>query len=298
MRNARELEQEYAWYNRLMPMQIGHVNGGDFPYRYYRNPEPNKDVTLIFLAGGTGLGDSAFLFCRSIVARYSLLTFNYPQAFKTNGSLADALAELLTQLKTAPVYLVGQSYGGLFAQVMAKRHPQKVKGLLLSGTCSMYNDLTYSGITDIVTFINPRKQQRNLRVNKLLPQALLLPVLKLAFRKAAPTKETSQYLACIAVILKESINKKYWYHMDLLLGDLMNEFGTHKPEDFAAFHNEVLLLFPDHDAIFSQELKEAFIRLMPESSVVQTIAGGHLALLENSGDYLNRLYTFIDERNG
>lgn len=292
-----EPEQEYAWYDSLMPIQVEQVNGGAFPYRYYRNPAPERDVTLLFLAGGTGLGDSAFLFCRSVVARYSLLTFNYPQTFKTNGTLADALAELLTQLTISQVYLVGQSYGGLFAQVMAVRHPDKVKGLLLSGTCSMYNDLTYSGITDIVNFINPRKLQRNLRVNKLIPRFLLLPVLKLAFRKAAPSKETSQHLTRVAEILKESINKDYWRHMDLLLGDLMNEFGTHKPEHFAAFDNEILLLFPEHDRIFSPELQDAFIRLMPESTEVQTLAGGHLALLENAEDYLNRLYTFISERN-
>lgn len=50
-----------------------------------------KDVTFVFWAGGSGL--------------------------------ADAMPELFARLEAKNIYLVRQSYGGLIAQITAKRHP-------------------------------------------------------------------------------------------------------------------------------------------------------------------------------
>ena len=291
------IKNEFEKYNSIMPIQNANINGSDFSYRYYKNLHPENDVTLVFLAGGSGLADGVFLLCSSFISNYSLLTFNYPLGFNTNAKLADALAELLCQLDAHNVYLVGQSYGGLFAQVMAKRHPRLLKGLILSGTCSMYNDLTYNGITNMVKFINPKKLKKNLMIDKFIPTKFLIPFLKLAFKKVAPNKEIEHMLASIADILKGSITKKYWYHMDLLIGDLMNEYGTHKPEDFESFYNEVIIIFSEEDTIFSDELKDALIRLMPHPTVIRNMEGGHLALLINPEEYTNKIASFISERN-
>lgn len=102
-----------------MPIQITKIKNASFPYRYYKNQNPQKDVTLVFLAGGTGLGDAFFLLFSSLTDKYHLVTFHYPKAFETNGKLADAFAQLVEQLELENIYLVGQSYGGLFAQVIA-----------------------------------------------------------------------------------------------------------------------------------------------------------------------------------
>ncbi|GMQ57483.1 hypothetical protein AN1V17_18780 [Vallitalea sediminicola] len=289
-------KEEFDKYNKLMPVQYTHIDKGDFPYRYYKNTSPEKDVTLVFLAGGTGLADTLFLLFSSFADKYSLLTFNYPKAYNTNAKLADAFAELLKHLDVHNVYLVGQSYGGLFAQVMAKRHPASIKGLVLSGTCSMYNDLTYNGITNIVRFINPKKLKKNLMIDKLIPNVLLPPFLKLVFRKVSKNK-TTQNLSTVVDLLKGSIKKDYWYHMDLLLGDLINEYGTHKPNDFETFQNEVMLIFSEQDTIFCDELNDALIRLMPPSTVIKNIDGGHLALIVNPQNYINMINTFISKQN-
>ena len=50
-------------------------------------------------------------------------------------------------------------------------------------------------------------------------------------------------------------------------------------------------------ALPDAELKDALIRLMPEPVVIPHIEGGHLALLLNPDDYVNKITAFIDERN-
>lgn len=293
---SRDLKAEYQRYQEMMPLQEVKVTGGKFPYRYYQNPYSENNVTLVFLAGGSGMADSIFYFSSYFTERYSLLTFHYPLDFPTNQKLADALAELLSVIGAQNVYLIGQSYGGLFAQVMAKRHPEWVKGMILSATCSLYNDLTFEGIMDIVKFMNPKKTKRNLRIDKMLPMKLIPFLMKAAFKKAAPDKETGRFLSELMELLKGSITKEYWYHMDLLLGDLMNEFGTHKPEDFTGLQNKVLIISSEADHIFSVELKDALIRLMPGPLVINDKEGGHLALLMDSEEYVRRIDTFIAAR--
>lgn len=47
---------------------------------------------------------------------------------------SDALDGFLTALGVGPVVLLGQSWGGVLAQVTAERHPQRVRALVLSDT--------------------------------------------------------------------------------------------------------------------------------------------------------------------
>ena len=71
------------------------MNGKEFPYRYYRNPDEGKNVTLMLLAGGSGLGDGFFYLYEYLMPYFSLLSFNYPEAFRDNASLSDALSGLI-----------------------------------------------------------------------------------------------------------------------------------------------------------------------------------------------------------
>ena len=64
------------------------VFGKSFPYRCYTNPDPKKNVTLLVLAGGSGPADGFFYLCDNLMPEYNLLSFDYPQAFPDNASLA------------------------------------------------------------------------------------------------------------------------------------------------------------------------------------------------------------------
>jgi len=51
---------------------------------------------------------------------------------------ADDQAELLAELGTGPVVAVGYSMGGAVAQVLARRHPELVRGLVLCATAANF----------------------------------------------------------------------------------------------------------------------------------------------------------------
>ena len=216
--------------------------------------------------------------------------------FPTNESLTDAMAELFIQIGAKNIYLVGQSYGGLLAQIMARRHPDLIKGLILSGTCSLSGDINFEGMKNIVEMIHPKKVEKNIKKDKRIPMFLMVPAFKLMCKKVVKDKEMRKTFSDVVDICKDDLSNDYFVHMDMLLGDLATEFGSHKPEDFQKFDNEVLIFFSEGDTIFCDNLKKALIRLMT-NPVVCNLEGGHLALLEHLDDYVSALDQFLLERN-
>lgn len=95
------LKEKYTQFDKTAPLRTARLTHGSFTYRYYKNSQsPSGNITLVFLAGGTGLGDSLFYLYDSLLPKYSLITFNYPMDFPTNASLCDAM--LNCSNKSAP----------------------------------------------------------------------------------------------------------------------------------------------------------------------------------------------------
>ena len=141
-----DMKSEFENYNKIAPEKTIKILGKDFKYRYYKNPNPKVNATIVMLAGGSGLADGFFAIARSFIDSYSFISFNYPIEFEDNNSTADAIYELIKDLKATNVYFWGQSYGGLIAQIIAKRHPDIVKGLILTSTASFSNDIKFEGM--------------------------------------------------------------------------------------------------------------------------------------------------------
>ncbi|MCM1578039.1 MAG: alpha/beta hydrolase [Ruminococcus sp.] len=292
-----DMKKEFEYYNKFAPAKSEKILGGDFKYRYYKNPSPKKNATILMLAGGSGLGDAFAAFARNFMDRYSLINFNYPLSYKNNDTLADAVAELIKVLKAENVYLWGQSYGGVLAQIIAKKHPEAVKGLILTSTASMTPDLKFEGMKCLVRMLGEEKEQKNIKKFKMLPLSLMPSLMGLAFKKYL--KDNPQGQDAIKAILeqiKPDLTNEYLCHMAHLLGDLRNHTGTHSKEDFAFLKGRVLIIEPDDDMTFTPDIKEALINSMPDPEVVREIPGGHLAMMLDTDGFMKLIYDFMDKQ--
>ncbi|MBE5877417.1 MAG: hypothetical protein E7290_11085 [Lachnospiraceae bacterium] len=65
--NLAELnvKTEWEYYNKVAPFHTYSLNGNELKYRYYKNE--GAKVTIVVLAGGSGLADGFFLFLRSLM---------------------------------------------------------------------------------------------------------------------------------------------------------------------------------------------------------------------------------------
>lgn len=292
-----DMKKEFAEYNRLAPVKTVEINSGTFAYRYYKNPAPKVNVTLVVLVGGTGLADGIFAMAKSFMEKYSIISFSYPMDFEGNEATADAIYELIKYLKAENIYLWGQSYGGLLAQIIAKRHPGVVKGLILTSTASLSNDIKYEGMKRFYEMINEEKEQKNNRMYKHFPMFALPVIMKLAFKKHLNNSpDTYNAVKELLKQIKPSMKKEYFIHMNTLLSDLRNFVGTHHKEDFAYLKGRVLIIEPDDDKTFTDDIKEALINIMTEPCVVRDIKGGHLAIMLNPDELVRIIDRFFSSQ--
>ncbi len=291
------LKEKFKEYDQVAPVKEATILGERFLYRYYKNPDAKKDVTLLFLAGGTGLGDGFFYLYDQFAPNYSLISFNYPMAFKSVSSQAEAISLLIEEAGAHNVYLVGQSFGGLLAQVIAPSYPKNVKGLILSGTCGLGATNDPADRDFIEKLLDPKRVEKNIKTDKRLPIALLCPMMKLASFRLIKDRNMRRDFSNIVDICKNSMTKDYFVLMDTLLGDLRNHFWKIRKEDLLPFAGEALLVFSKEDDFFSDSLKQGLVDLFVNPVVEWDLKGGHLALMKSTNDYVALVNSFIKERN-
>ena len=292
-----DMKKEFENYNMIAPEQIAKLSVGEFKYRYYKNPNPKVNATIVMLAGGSGMADGFFSLAKVFMDNYSFISFNYPMEYKGNEKTADAIAELIKYLKAENVYYWGQSYGGLIAQIIAKNHPEVVKGLILTSTASLSNDIRFEGMECFVGMINEKKEQKRYKTYKKFPMFLLPVMMNLAFKKYLKDKPGA-YKSVKELMrqLKPVMTKEYFCHMTSLLGDLRNYIGTHHKEDFEYLKGRVLIIEPNDDKTFTEDIKEALINIMTKPTVIREIEGGHLALMFNPDSYISIINDFMKKQ--
>ena len=292
-----DMKKEFEEYNKVAPKQTVSLLGSDFVYRCYKNPDPAVKATIVMLAGGSGIGDGFFALAKCFMDRYSLINFNYPMGYTDNEKLSDAIAELIKYLKAENVYFWGQSYGGALAQIIAKRHPDVVRGLILTSTASMSNNIRFEGMRCLVNMFGEEKEAKNIKTYKKFPMSLLPVIMNLAFKKHLKDNPGAQKaVKGLLEQVKPDLTKEYFCHMSHLLGDLRNHLGTHNKRDFEYLKGRVLIIEPDDDKTFTADIKDELINMMPEPTVLREIPGGHLAMMLDTDGFMKIINDFMDKQ--
>lgn len=269
-------------------------SGKPFTYRYYRRP--GASATVVLLTGGIGLSDLFYLHFERFSREFSVLTFDYQIQFADNAEFARAVAELLERLgETA--WLVGQSLGGIVAQIIAANHPQVVDGLVLSNTCSLARNMGEDAYGHLMKMIE--SQQKSKKLLSVIPFSLYKRLIKWAVMKKKTggfTPEEKSLMAGLCDGMLELLTRDYEYHMIDFMIDAQNHLGM-TGETFSRWKDRVLLILSEDDDTFNQACKDALISVMPEPTVVTNLTGGHLALLIRLETYAALVSDYIGKRS-
>ena len=268
-------------------------SGKPFTYRYYKNPKAK--ATLVLLTGGIGLSDLFYKHFVQFARDFSVLTFDYQIQFTNNGEFADAVVELLCHLKEK-VWMIGQSLGGVVAQIIAASHPEVVEGMVLSNTCSLSGSMSEAGYEALMKII---KSQRTFKKwLTILPFPLIKRIMKWVVMKKKTHDFTLQETAVIKELcdaMMELLTKPYEIHMIDFLLDAEHYFGM-TYDNFALWEGRVMLILSEDDNTFAPACWEDLIALMPSPTVVTGLTGGHLALMVQLEQYVDLVTKFIQAR--
>lgn len=280
------LEQFYKEY----PQQTIKINGQDFVYRYFKNEKAKE--TLVLLTGGIGLSDLFYNHFDRFAKDFSVITFDYLMCYPTMNELTDAMAELFKTLGIK-VWLIGQSLGGATAQIMAKRHPECVEGMVLSNTSSLQN---WGGSAEYFEGMKKR-QTKSLRMIKFMPFGIVKKVMMKAvnLKVSKLPEEHREEFGKLADVMLEMLTKKYEIHMIKMLLDCGNHLGMEK-KDFAFLDNKVLLILAEDDETFTAEVRQQLIDIMTNPTTVKDMGGGHLGAIMDVENYAVTVVDYIKGR--
>lgn len=231
-------------------------SGKSFSYRYYKNSQAK--TTVVLLTGGIGLSDLFYLHFERFTKDFSVITFDYQICSTDNEEFAQAESELLHCL-VEKVWLIGQSLGGIVAQIIAVHHAEVVEGMVLSNTCSLSKAMSPSAYKHLMNMINSQKSFK--RLLSFLP----FPMIKRLIRRAVMNQTTSGFtqkekelMEELCGVMMKLLTKPYELHMIDFLIDAQNHFGMSR-ENFFPWENKVLLILSEDDATFTRECKDAVI---------------------------------------
>jgi len=206
------------------------------------------------------------------------------------------LAEFMETEGNILVTMVGQSLGGVVAQVIASRHPEVVEGLVLSNTCSLSGNMSKAGYQDLMKIIESQRKFKKWLA--FLPFPLIKRMMRWAVMKKKTDGFTAQEKAAMEELcgaMMELLTKPYEQHMIDFLCDAEHYFGMTR-NDFAPWEGRVLLILSEDDTTFTPACREDLIALMPSPTVVTDLTGGHLALMVRLEQYADLVTKFILER--
>ena len=180
---------------------------------------------------------------------------------------------------------MGQSLGGVVAQVIASRHPEVVEGLVLSNTCSLSGNMSKAGYQDLMKIIESQRKFKKWLA--FLPFPLIKRMMRWAVMKKKTDGFTAQEKAAMEELcgaMMELLTKPYEQHMIDFLCDAEHYFGMTR-NDFAPWEGRVLLILSEDDTTFTPACREDLIALMSSPTVVTDLCGGHLALMVRLEQY-------------
>jgi pimeloyl-ACP methyl ester carboxylesterase len=183
---------------------------------------------------------------------------------------ADAVAELMEKLGIDCAVLAGASFGGFVAQLIAKRHPEKVCGLGLFSTSALTEPTIrkgrkkYRSYSVLLWFM----KRKNFNYEKIKPK-LIAASMKQAKQES---EEDKKYLRDMFEYMFKDYPKEKDVHITSIMVSLMQAEPCNK-EDFAYLGGNVAMMFPEKD-FFDKEEQQELIDTFPDARI-EYVKNGH-----------------------
>ncbi len=265
------LDEQLARFRAAHP-PIRHLHAGRT--WHYRRGGDGADVVLL-LTGVLGAGDFAFQQAASLERHYRVLVPDYPPVSSLD-ELVGGIVSLLDAEEASSVHVVAGSFGGMAAQALVRRHPERVRSLVLSHTGTP----------------EPGSRARRLAT---LPLALLTGgMLRGLFRKrlrgsfAGADPFWTRYFDETTARLSRA---DFLSRVRVALDFAEERYGPH---DLDAWPGRILILDADHDPLFPETRQHAVRALYPRAEVHTFRGTGHAAAILDPEGYASVILRFLE----
>jgi len=242
----------------------------------------NGSEALLILPGLLGFGEMSFQHIRAFENDYRVIAPSYPVEIATVKQLVDGVVAILDAEGIQRAHVLGGSYGGMVAQCLVRRYPQRVTSLVLSHTGGPKPDRAATN-------------RRFITLLRLLPMNLLRLMLKGTTCKSLrdapeqiPFWEAYSH-EMIARLSKADLISRYQVAIDF---DASSAFT---PDDLTDWPGRIQILEGDNDPIAEAPAREALKTLHPQARVHTFHGSGHVASIAKLDEYVAVIKSFLKE---
>jgi len=197
----------------------------------------------------------------------------------TVRAMADDVAVLLDELQAAPAHLVGLSLGGCVAQVVALRHPERVRSLTLVNTFARLRPAGWQGA---------RRMLRRLLLMCFAPMPANAAFIA---EGLFPRPDQALLREIAAASLCGNSRGTYFAAVCALLG-----FDVRK--QLARLRCPTLVIAGDRDTTVSLAAKRELQRLIPGARLVVVADSGHATPYDQMDTFNRTVMEFLGEVSG
>jgi pimeloyl-ACP methyl ester carboxylesterase len=240
-------------------------------WRYFAGGDGGQ--VLLRLSGALGLAEFSFQQIRLFESRFRVITPDYPPV-RSLAEMTDGVIATLDAEGVERAHVIGGSFGGMLAQVLVRRVPERVTSLVLSHTGAP--DGKRRGVATAIV--------------AAMPQPVLRGLLKARLGRTLDAADT------------------FWRrYFDRAIGDmtkadilsrvrLQAEFGAQarwSPDDLARWPGRVLLIEGEDDPLFPPAARARLRALYPTAEVHRFQGTGHAAAVLKPEEYAEVVTQFL-----
>ncbi|MEV6554963.1 alpha/beta hydrolase [Nocardia sp. NPDC051756] len=107
------------------------LDAGQPSWHYYTGGAGDP---VLLLGGGSGIGIGWLDLAPALTPRFRTIAPDYPSSAGSCAELVDGLVSVLDAEGIDRAHVIGQSAGGMFAELLSRRVPERVRSLTLSST--------------------------------------------------------------------------------------------------------------------------------------------------------------------
>lgn len=266
----RQFRQKYPYKTAVID---------DVTWRYIDTGEGEQAV--LALSGAACIAEISWRTIERLGQKYRVIAPDYP-AIDSNAELVDSIVGLLDREGIERVHVMGGSYGGLVAQVFARRLPDRTASLILSHTL----------LPDPET---GRSIARTMRWLRLMPEAILRVFFKKTMSRLM-TKDATPEIALMnahfAEVVDFHLSKAQLVSLMARAVDVAERY-TFTPDDLKDWPGRILILMADDDPATPEPVRQAIAAMYPQAQVRLFSGSGHLTSILKQDEYIGAMEEFI-----
>ena len=246
-------------------------------------PEGARPALLV-LGGGFSFGDSAFRTISAFEPRFRVISPSYP-AVRTMAELLEGTAAILDAEGITSASIFGHSLGAGVAHAFARRYPQRVDKLILSG----FGLYTRGHMRLVRVFV---------RVFAMLPKAALAAFYRP--RIARLTAEAEDTERAFLRAYTEDLFAAHTRESALARLEVLLDLAAH-PDRYAVASTferpeDVLLIAASDDRGYTPREREALLAAYPGARAYVFGEGGHWTAVTHPTEYADAVGRFLEGR--